>query len=105
MNGTQRRQFEMLQRIRDFGHTHRDLFTRSIVAPQVFAAVGAMIDELTATDMKKLSASVSARADRVNGLTPSLVTETTTAFDVAANDQGVRCTAQGCRRENEAVLG
>src|SRR5215208_196066 len=64
MNGKQRRQFEMLVRIREFGNTHRDLFTTSTVAQQMFAAVGTAVAELTATDMKKMSASVSARADR-----------------------------------------
>ena len=64
MNATERRQYEMLLRLRDFSSTHRDLFAGSAVAQEAFASVSAAIDELTATDLLKLSASVSARADR-----------------------------------------
>jgi len=54
----------MLLRLRDFSNTHRDLFASSPVAQEAFAAVNTAIDELTTTDLLKLSASVSARADR-----------------------------------------
>jgi hypothetical protein len=64
MNATERRDYEMLMRLRDFGSTHRDLFAGSAVAQEAFASVSTAIDELTATDLLKLSASVSARADR-----------------------------------------
>ena len=64
MNGRERRQFEMLVRVRDFGNTHPLLFASSPVALQTFAAVGAAIDQLTATGMKKMSASVAVRGDR-----------------------------------------
>jgi hypothetical protein len=64
MNANERRQYEMLLRLRDFGQTNKDLFAASPVAQEAFASVGAAIDELTATDQLKMSASVSARADR-----------------------------------------
>ena len=64
MNATERRQYEMLLRLRDFSNTHHDLFGQSTVAQEAFASVNTAIDELTATDLIKLSASVSARADR-----------------------------------------
>ena len=64
MNAKETRQYEMLLRVRDFGNTHRELFAGSSVAQQAFAAVGAGIDDLTATDMRKMSASMSARAGR-----------------------------------------
>ena len=64
MNATERRQYEMLLRLRDFSNTHSDLFASSPVAQEAFAAVNTAIDELTATDLLKLSASVQARADR-----------------------------------------
>lgn len=64
MTGIERRQFEMLVRVRNFGNTNSTLFASSPVAQQTFAAVGAAIDDLAATDMKKMSASASARADR-----------------------------------------
>jgi hypothetical protein len=64
MDGIQRRQYEMLLRVRDFGNTHRHLFPEASVAAQTFAAVSATIDDLTATDLMKMSASLSARADR-----------------------------------------
>src|SRR5215212_10270295 len=64
MTGIERRQFEMLVRVRNFGNTNRALFASSPVAQQTFAAVGTAIDDLAATDMKKMSASASARAGR-----------------------------------------
>jgi len=64
MYASQTRQYEMLLRVRDFGNTHRELFAGSIVAQQAFAAVGRAIDDLAVTDMRKLSASMSARAGR-----------------------------------------
>ena len=64
MNGIERRQFEMLGRVRTYGTTHHTLFASSPVAQQTFAAVGAAIEDLAATDMKKMSASASARAGR-----------------------------------------
>ena len=64
MNATDRRQYEMLLRLRDFSSTHRDLFAGSAVAQEAFASLTSAIDELTATDLLKVSASVSARADR-----------------------------------------
>src|SRR2546426_6544305 len=64
MNAKETRQYEMLLRVRDFGNTHRESFAGSSVAQQAFAAVGAGIDDLTATDMRRMSASMSARAER-----------------------------------------
>jgi hypothetical protein len=64
MNAHERRQYETLLRLRDFGQTNRDLFAASPVAQEAFASVSSAIDELTATDLLKMSASVSARADR-----------------------------------------
>jgi hypothetical protein len=64
MNAHERRQYEMLLRLRDFSNTHKDLFAASPLAQEAFGNVNAAIDELTATDLLKLSASVAARADR-----------------------------------------
>ena len=64
MNAKETRQYEMLLRVQDFGNTHRESFAGSSVAQQAFAAVGRAIDDLTTTDMRKMSASISARAGR-----------------------------------------
>ena len=64
MNATEKRQYEMLLRLRDFSNSHRDLFASSPVAQEAFAAVNTAIDALTETDLLKLSASVAARGDR-----------------------------------------
>src|SRR5678815_1878658 len=64
MNAGQRRQYEMLLRLRDFSNTHRDLFAASAVAQEAFASVDAAITELATTDQVKLSASAAARNDR-----------------------------------------
>ena len=64
MNIKHTRQYEMLLRVRDFGKTYRELFSPSTAAQQAFAAVDTAIDELTTTDLMKISASVAARAGR-----------------------------------------
>jgi hypothetical protein len=64
MNAYDRRQYEMLLRVRDFGTTNRNVFSTSTVAQEAFASINAAIDDLTTTDLLKASASVSARADR-----------------------------------------
>ena len=51
MTGIERRQYEMLVRVRNFGEANRALFEPSPVAQQAFASVGAAIAELTTTDM------------------------------------------------------
>lgn len=64
MTGIERRQYEMLVRVRNFGETNRALFEGSPVAQQTFLAVRAAIDDLAAADMRKMAASASARAGR-----------------------------------------
>ena len=64
MNATERRQYEMLKRAREFGNTHRHLFPDPGVALDTFAALGAVMADLDATDIVKRSASASARGDR-----------------------------------------
>jgi hypothetical protein len=73
MNGIERRQYEMFVRVRNFGEANRTLFEALPVAQQTFAAVGSAVAELAATDMKKMVASASARADRKNAARTTLV--------------------------------
>ena len=64
MDSHETRQYEMLQRVRDFGNIHRQRFADGSVALKAFAALGVLIGDLAATDVAKRSASASARADR-----------------------------------------
>jgi len=64
MNVIERRQYEMLVRVRDFGDTYGHLFPAASVAKENFAAVAAAIKELDAQDVTHMAASVSARTDR-----------------------------------------
>jgi hypothetical protein len=64
MHGIQRRQSEMLQRVRQVGVNHEDALSTSAPAQQLLAAVGTALDDLTATDVKKLSASVAKRGQQ-----------------------------------------
>jgi hypothetical protein len=64
MNANERRQYEMLVRVRDFGTAHGQLFPAATVAGETFAAVDAAIKELDAQELAHLAASVSARAQR-----------------------------------------
>jgi len=66
MNAIERRQYEMLLRVRDFGHTYGHLFPATSVAQQDFATVAAAIADLDAHDLTHMAASVSARAQRKN---------------------------------------
>jgi len=64
MNAYETRQYEMFQRVREFGNTHRDLFPDPGIALDTFAALAGVIAELAATDIAKRSASATARGDR-----------------------------------------
>lgn len=61
MNGLDIRRYEMLVRVREFGTTHGDLFPRSTLGGQAFAAVGAAIDRLTEHAATQMSGRGSAR--------------------------------------------
>jgi hypothetical protein len=63
MTGIERRQFEMLVRVRSFGQAHAALFATP-VAQETLAAVSKAIDDLTVADMGKVSAAAAARANR-----------------------------------------
>jgi hypothetical protein len=64
MNAIERRQYDMLVRVRDFGDGYGHLFPPSSVAGQNFATVAAAVKELDAQELTHMAASVSARADR-----------------------------------------
>jgi hypothetical protein len=64
MNTMERRQYEMLVRVRDFGSSYGELFPGSSVARENFTAVAAAIKELDAQDLAHMAASLSARAQR-----------------------------------------
>jgi hypothetical protein len=64
MTGIERRKFEMLLRVHNFGNTHAALFAASPVAQRTFASLETAINELTATSMQKMAASAAARADQ-----------------------------------------
>ena len=62
MHAFERRQYDMLVRVRDFGDRYGDFFPTSSVGRQKFEAVAAAITELDAQDLTHMTASVSARA-------------------------------------------
>lgn len=64
MNRRDRRQYEMLLRVRDFGNQHSHLFSESGLGKEAIGSINAAIDELTTTDLTKRSASAARRADR-----------------------------------------
>jgi hypothetical protein len=63
MTAQERRQYEMLLRVRGFGISHGHMLPASGAGPQALAAINAAIDELAATALKKRSAFISSRAD------------------------------------------
>jgi len=65
MKDRERRKYEMLLRIRDFGNMNREVLAGLPPAgPTAFESVNAAVNALTATDVMKLSARMAARADR-----------------------------------------
>ena len=64
MTGIEKRQYEMLVRVRNFGDANRGLFAASPVGQQLFAAVATSVSELAASDMKKMVAAAAASGDR-----------------------------------------
>src|SRR5262245_35121916 len=59
MNAIERRRYEMLVRVRDFGDKYGHLFPTSSVARESFAAVAAAIKELDTHDLTHMAASAS----------------------------------------------
>jgi len=74
MNAFERRQYDMLVRVRDFGDRYGHLFPTSSVAAQNFAAVAAGIKELDAQEVAHNAASVSARGHRKEMARAALLT-------------------------------
>jgi hypothetical protein len=64
MHHFDRRRFEMLTRVRDFGATYGELFPESTLAPQAFAAVTTAVGELEQRAVAETTASVAARGTR-----------------------------------------
>jgi len=73
MNAIERRQYQMLLRVRDFGDSFGGRFPPSSVARDNFAAVAAAIKELDAQDVAHMSASLSARAERKDAARQALL--------------------------------
>src|SRR5688500_7730447 len=72
MRTSQTRQFQSLQQVREFAKTYREAFPASSAAHEVFAALDAAVDELAASDVQKLTASVSVRAGRKQAASKAL---------------------------------
>jgi len=73
MNVKHTRRFEMLVRVRDFGRTHGHRLSHVSAAEKAFAAVNAALDAVSATDVLKVSAAASGRADRKRAARKALV--------------------------------
>jgi hypothetical protein len=64
MNDNDRRHYDMLVRVREFGANHAHLFPASSPAQQAFGEVAAAIGDIESHDVTETSASASARATR-----------------------------------------
>jgi hypothetical protein len=93
MNAIERRQYDMLVRVRDFGNGYGHLFPPSSVAGQNFATVAAAVKELDAQELTHLGASASARAHRKTkareALLARLLAISQTARVLAGDDPGL----------------
>jgi hypothetical protein len=108
MNDFDRRQYEMLVRVRDFGATHGHLFPASSPAQQAFGEVGAGLREIEAQDVAETSASFSARATRKlearRALVERLMLLARTAQVLPGVDSDVRATFQVPDSTNAQLL-
>jgi hypothetical protein len=64
MQAFDRRRYEMMTRVRDFGITYGDLFPESSVARKAFTVVGNAVTEIQARDVAETTASHAARVTR-----------------------------------------
>ena len=64
MTNSETRRYEMLVRIRGFGEAHTDLFPKSSLAREQFAAVAAVVKELSAHAVAKMSAAREGRGPK-----------------------------------------
>ena len=64
MDYKDRRRFDMLTRVRDFGATHGDLFPDSSLAAEAFTAVATAVGDIETAAVAQSSAAVSARASQ-----------------------------------------
>jgi hypothetical protein len=94
MNTIERRQYEMLGRVRNFGTTNGHLFPASSLAGENFAAVDTAIKQLDAQELAHQAASVSSRAERKSEVRQAL----------AARVQAVAQTARVVRGGDPALL-
>jgi hypothetical protein len=98
----------MLLRLRDFSNTNRDLFASSTAAQAAFASLSTAIDELTATDLRKVSASVSARADQKGVSRKTLIDVLTKASALArvmkAQGQPIPVFAMPASKSDQSLL-
>ena len=90
------RQFEMLLRVRDFAKAHAQVFSSPALRTPSNAVTKA-VDELAATDLVKVTASVSARADR---LTEARKTLTDLLLKVGQLARVLRARGQRCPRSS-----
>jgi hypothetical protein len=56
MTNRERRRYEMLVRVRDFGDSHQDLFPKSTAAGKLFVEIGDAVDEVGQHAVSKMSA-------------------------------------------------
>jgi hypothetical protein len=64
MRDIDRRRYDVLGRIRDFGATYGDLFPESSLASQAFAVVSNAVEEIQGNDVSATAAQVGARSTR-----------------------------------------
>lgn len=67
MRATETRQYKMLARVRDFGHTHRDLFPESGPGGQQFGAVAEAVKRLSEQAMANTVAAGERASTRAKG--------------------------------------
>ena len=72
MTRKHRRQYELLVRVSEFAVAYAHVFSESGAGRAALAAIRAAVEELAATDMVKLEASISARADRLSAARKTL---------------------------------
>ena len=81
MNAIERRRYEMLVRVRDFGDAHSDLFPETSLARRTFAAVAEAVQQLNAHAVAKMS---SGRSTPTKALARAMLLDRLAAISLTA---------------------
>jgi hypothetical protein len=107
MRTMERRQYEMLARVREFGDTHRALFPESSLGAQALVTLGTAVDHLSAQAISKMGAAGSGKDRKAlarGALVEQLMAIGRTARGIAKDTEGFENTFRFPRQPSDQAL-